>query len=70
MRMRKWFGLALVSCFVVFVTAIYPSQVQRAVAHDYSQRMFHSHQGDVPVATTAIELANQVALQCWTSTTV
>jgi carboxymethylenebutenolidase len=53
--MRKWLELALISCLmVVLVTAIYPNQMQRATAYDYSQRILHSHQGDSPVAAGAI----------------
>lgn len=59
--MRKWLGLALVSCLmVVFVTAMSPQQEQRAAAYDYSQRMLHSHQGDSPVAAGAIAQAPTV----------
>jgi carboxymethylenebutenolidase len=56
--MRKWLGLALISCLiVVLVTAIYPNRMQRATAYDYSQRILHSHQGDSPVAAGAIAQA-------------
>jgi carboxymethylenebutenolidase len=65
--MRKWFGLALISCLVVLIGALAQPQGNRLVAaestkvpaveQDYSQKLMHSHLGDRPVASPMVARA-------------
>ncbi|PSB20755.1 carboxymethylenebutenolidase [filamentous cyanobacterium CCP2] len=64
--MRKWFGLALISCFIVFLGALaQPKQNQLTAAEpgvdivqpDYGEKLMHSHLGDRPVASPMVAQA-------------
>ncbi|WP_416673503.1 dienelactone hydrolase family protein [Egbenema bharatensis] len=69
--MRRWFGLALISCFMVLIGALLQPASDRLIAaetesnysaqqdysQDYGQRLMHSHQGDRPIATPIVAQA-------------
>ena len=70
--MRKWFGLALLSCLVVLMGALLQPDGNLATAQDnshhphqqfdqqYMQEMMHLHQQDMPVASPLVAQAPAV----------